>query len=100
MRLLKPNWVSHDGKPIFSIDIHPDGSRFAVGGQGDECGKVSIWNMAPIKNEEDEMNENVPKLLCQMDNHLACVNCVRWSGNGKYLASGGDDNLIMIWQMA
>ena len=26
--------------------------------------------MAPVKNEEDEMNENVPKLLCQMDNHL------------------------------
>ena len=26
--------------------------------------------MAPVKSEEDEMNENVPKLLCQMDNHL------------------------------
>ena len=26
--------------------------------------------MAPVKNEEDEMNENVPKLLCQMDNHF------------------------------
>ena len=22
------------GRPIFSIDIHPDGSRFATGGQG------------------------------------------------------------------
>lgn len=22
------------GKPIFSVDIHPDGSRFATGGQG------------------------------------------------------------------
>jgi hypothetical protein len=22
------------GKPIFSIDIHPDGSKFATGGQG------------------------------------------------------------------
>ena len=37
---------------------------------GDDSGKVTIWNMAPVKNEEDEMNENVPKLLCQMDNHL------------------------------
>lgn len=26
--------------------------------------------MAPVKNEEDEMNESVPKLLCQMDNHF------------------------------
>ena len=31
MRLLKPNWVSHDGNAIFSIDIHPDASRFATG---------------------------------------------------------------------
>ena len=22
------------GKPLFSIDIHPDGTRFATGGQG------------------------------------------------------------------
>jgi hypothetical protein len=57
MKLLKPNWVHHDGKknhlkklylvvgtknkitididnPIFSIDVHPDSSRFATGGQG------------------------------------------------------------------
>ena len=32
------------------------------------------------------------------DLHVACVNCVRWSNNGKYLASAGDDKLIMIWQ--
>lgn len=63
MRLLKPSWVNHDGEqftgsivyvninnfvktlqfsslinltgsPIFSVDLHPDGSRFATGGQG------------------------------------------------------------------
>jgi hypothetical protein len=41
MRVLKPEWVGNDERPIFSIDIHPDGSRFATGGQGDNCGKVS-----------------------------------------------------------
>ncbi|KAK3710137.1 hypothetical protein QZH41_010536, partial [Actinostola sp. cb2023] len=87
-------------RPIFSVDIHPDGSRFATGGQGDDCGKVAIWNMGPLKSKEEETNNEIPRLLCQMDNHLACVNCVRWSNNGKYLASGGDDNLVMIWQMA
>lgn len=53
--------------------------------------------MAPIISEEEEQKENVPKVLCQMDNHLACVNSVRWSSSGKYLASGGDDKVIMIW---
>uniref|UniRef100_A0A673H1L8 Protein HIRA n=1 Tax=Sinocyclocheilus rhinocerous TaxID=307959 RepID=A0A673H1L8_9TELE len=87
-------------KPIFSVDIHPDGTKFATGGQGEDSGKVVIWNMAPVLREEDERNENIPKLLCQMDNHLACVNCVRWSNNGLYLASGGDDKLVMVWKRA
>ncbi|XP_028396728.1 protein HIRA-like [Dendronephthya gigantea] len=98
MRLLKPAWVSQEGKPIYSVDIHPDGSRFVTGGQGDDAGKVVIWNMAPVRSEAQENNKEIPKLLCQMDNHLACVNSVRWSCSGTYLASGGDDKLIMIWQ--
>ncbi|KAG7481063.1 hypothetical protein MATL_G00062620 [Megalops atlanticus] len=100
MKLLKPSWVNHNGKPIFSVDIHPEGTKFATGGQGEDSGKVVIWNMAPVLREEDEKNENIPKMLCHMDNHLACVNCVRWSNNGLYLASGGDDKLVMVWKRA
>uniref|UniRef100_F6WHS8 Protein HIRA n=1 Tax=Ciona intestinalis TaxID=7719 RepID=F6WHS8_CIOIN len=102
MKLFKPPWITHDDKPIFSIDIHPDESRFATGGQGDggSSGKVIIWNMTPVVNQKDEVNDKIPKVLCVMDNHLACVNSVRWSCNGRYLASGGDDRLIMIWQFA
>ena len=50
MKLLKPEWVSHDGSPIFSVAIHPDGSRFATGGQGKDSGVVVIWNMAPVRS--------------------------------------------------
>ncbi|XP_011948801.1 PREDICTED: protein HIRA isoform X4 [Cercocebus atys] len=100
MKLLKPTWVNHNGKPIFSVDIHPDGTKFATGGQGQDSGKVVIWNMSPVLQEDDEKDENIPKMLCQMDNHLACVNCVRWSNSGMYLASGGDDKLIMVWKRA
>ncbi|CAL1534335.1 unnamed protein product [Lymnaea stagnalis] len=98
MRVVKPGWINHDDKPIFSVDIHPDGSRCATGGQGDDYGKIVIWNMEPLRNKSLENDEKVPKMLCQMDNHFACVNCVRWSHSGKFLASGGDDKLIMIWQ--
>uniref|UniRef100_A0A182IV44 Protein HIRA n=1 Tax=Anopheles atroparvus TaxID=41427 RepID=A0A182IV44_ANOAO len=98
MKIFQPSWVHHDEKSIFSIDIHPSGERFATGGQGCDSGRVVIWNMAPVLNEEAEDNKSVPRILCQMDNHLACVNCVRWSGNGIMLASGGDDKLVMIWK--
>lgn len=45
---------------------------------GQDSGKVVIWNMAPVLKEEDEKNENIPKMLCQMDNHLG--NKVGWLG--------------------
>ena len=81
------------------MDIHPDGSRVATGGQGNDSGRVVVWNMAPVLNEALEESENICKVLCQMDNHLACVNSVRWSQNGKYLASAGDDKVIIIWTL-
>lgn len=100
MKLVKPKWITHENdSPIFSIDIHPDGSRFATGGQGLDSGKVVIWNMAPVVCKKAEADENIPKMLCQMDNHEACVNCVRWSHSGRFLASGGDDKLIMVWKI-
>lgn len=102
MKLLKPAWISREGgKPIFSVAIHPDGSRFATGGQGqgNDWGVVSIWNMAPVRSAQSELNDGVPKVLCKMTNHLGCVNCVRWSRDGKWLASGGDDGIVMIWEI-
>ncbi|KAF5276450.1 hypothetical protein FQA39_LY06519 [Lamprigera yunnana] len=100
MRLLKPTWVTHeDNKPIFSVDIHPKGDRFVTGGQGGQGGRVVIWNLAPVLSEVEELNPKIPKMLCQMDNHLSCVNVVRWSCEGHLLASGGDDKLVMIWKL-
>lgn len=34
--------INLEGNPIFSCDVHPDGSRFATGGQGQDCGQVTI----------------------------------------------------------
>ena len=131
MRVIKPEWVNYESnKALYSIDIHPDGTRFATGGQGQDSntssGNVIIWSFEQINDNDlsaknsytnttsrsttnSPTNNNVdsvvpnstdsPKKLCVLDNHLACVNTIRWSRNtGKFLASGGDDRLIMIWQ--
>lgn len=88
----KPDWVSHDGYPIWSIDAHPSGKRFATGG-GDN--KVKVWSLACVIDRSDTS----PQLLCTMTNHIAAVNCVRWSPSGMYLASASDDKSIIIWEM-
>lgn len=46
MKLIIPEWVQHDGKPIFSIDIHPHGTKFAIGGLGNDAGRVTVrWEI-------------------------------------------------------
>lgn len=48
------------GKAIFSVDLHPDGSRFATGGQGqDSSGRVVVWNLKPVVHEKYEEDEKV-----------------------------------------
>ena len=36
------------------------------------------------------------RLLATMRDHFGSVNCVRWAENGRYLASGSDDQAILI----
>ena len=66
MQLLKPSWVSADGHALMSIDVHPDGTRFATGGQGTDCGRVCIWNLKPILDAEAAKDKSVHKLLTQV----------------------------------
>lgn len=51
-----------------------------------------------VFQEDDEKDENIFKMFCQMDNYLVCVNCVWWLNSGMYLVFGGDDKLIMVWK--
>lgn len=40
MKVLKPQYVENEGKPIFSVDIAPCSKKFATGGQGTDSGKI------------------------------------------------------------
>ncbi|CAL5090281.1 unnamed protein product [Urochloa decumbens] len=88
----KPSWIRHEGLQIFSIDIQPGGLRFATGG-GDQ--KVRIWSMKSV-DKNNANNDSSQRLLATMRDHFGSVNCVRWARHGRYLASGSDDQVILI----
>ncbi|KAE9593140.1 putative transcription factor WD40-like family [Lupinus albus] len=88
----KPSWVRHEGMQIFSIDVQPDGFRFVTGG-GDH--KVRIWNMKSVCRDM-ENDESSQRLLATLRDHFGSVNCVRWAKHGRYVASGSDDQVILI----
>lgn len=79
--------------------MHPDGTRFATGGQGNDSGLIVIWNLAPLLSEEARKKDSVPKILCKIDDDLECVNSVRWSKDGITLASAGLDKIIKLWKL-
>jgi protein HIRA/HIR1 len=61
--------------------------------------KVRIWSTRPILNEASEESNKPPKSLCTLSSHSGAVLCVRWAFSGRWLASGSDDTVIMIWDL-
>ncbi|KAM6492560.1 histone transcription regulator 1 [Amanita muscaria] len=104
MHFTKPAWVMHndsaksDQNPkrlsIFSIHVHPDGSRIATGGLDS---KIRIWSTKPILSRSSELSGKPPKALCTLHMHTGPVLTVRWAHSGRWLASGSDDAIVMIW---
>ena len=45
-----------------------------------------------------ETNESTPKLLATLCNHFGSVNCVRWAKHSRHIASGSDDQVILIYE--
>ncbi|KAL8130119.1 hypothetical protein V2J09_019274 [Rumex salicifolius] len=88
----KPSWIKHEGLQIFSIDIQPGGGRFATGG-GDH--KVRIWDMKYVGRDFGK-DDSTQRLLATLRDHFGSVNCVRWAKHGRYIASGSDDQVILI----
>ncbi|VDD90407.1 unnamed protein product [Enterobius vermicularis] len=98
MHISNPSWIRHKGG-VLSVDFHPSGLRLATCGAGNEqsSGLVVIWYVKPIISEKERRDQTCPRILHRIP-FRACVSCVRWSTNGRYLACGGDDKLVVIWE--
>jgi len=47
-------------------------------------------------DKDNANNDSSQRLLATMRDHFGSVNCVRWARHGRYLASGSDDQVILI----
>ncbi|PFH61366.1 hypothetical protein XA68_17544 [Ophiocordyceps unilateralis] len=98
MHIVKPAWLSHSGEQkdfeVYSCHVSPDGKRLATAG-GD--GHVRIWSTEAILGAGDAASK--PRQLCHMSHHLGTIHSVRFSSNGRYLASGADDKLICVYHL-
>ncbi|KAF1915051.1 protein HIR1 [Ampelomyces quisqualis] len=99
MHLIKPHWLTHPGDlkdfEVYSCHVSPDGSRL-VTAAGD--GYVRIWSTEAILNSADPTYTK-PKQLAAVSHHSGTIHAVRFSSNGKYLASGADDKIVCVYAL-
>ncbi|KAF8624744.1 hypothetical protein AX17_007075 [Amanita inopinata Kibby_2008] len=120
-RTLEIRW--HDSKPISTCDFQPmafkkarppagqeqnfaaHAYRLATGGEDNH---VRLWMVypnirPPAMLEKDEAAAvgapRPPRVeyLATLSRHSAAVNVARFSPNGDFIASAGDDGMIIIW---
>eukprot|EP00045_Choanoeca_perplexa_P008481 m.79231 g.79231 ORF g.79231 m.79231 type:complete len:856 (-) comp14511_c0_seq7:831-3398(-) len=91
MKIVKPDWISHEGVPIHSVDISKDGTRLATGGLDT---KIRLWDMKPLRRSQLSPST----CLAELTDHTGGVNCVRWAPRHNILASCSDDHYIFLWQ--
>jgi len=78
------SWSPVESVPT-SLDVHPSEPLVAV---GYEDNKAAI------------INYNTREVLATLDGHSETVTDVKFSPNGKYLATGSIDQTVRIWQVA
>jgi len=62
-------------------------------------GYVRIWSTEAIYNTDNPEFADKPKQLASMSNHSGTIHTVRFSPNGKYLASGADDKIVCVYTL-
>lgn len=84
------------GTPLYSLDIHPNGSRLATSGSDH---KVKIWSLAAALNVKAEANNKTSRLLATLADHGGPVNVIRFSHSGRFLATASDDKVIAVLEL-
>ena len=61
-------------------------------------GHVRVWSTEAIFNAADP-DFPKPKQLASMSYHSGTIHTVRFSSNGRYLASGADDKIVCVYTL-
>ncbi|CAK1600528.1 unnamed protein product [Parnassius mnemosyne] len=95
MKFSIPEISWHNRDPVLSVDFQPkreanDPLRLATGGTDSH---VLIWYISVMNTGSVDL-----EVAADLTRHQKAVNVVRWSPDGKLLASGDDESIIFVWK--
>ncbi|ELP86880.1 protein HIRA, putative [Entamoeba invadens IP1] len=88
---IRPFWVEHRGCPIYSVDASPTMEEIVT------CGGDGCFNLYNTKAFSDSSLQ--PKLKSKTKVSDMSLNVIRYSHDGRYVATGGDDHIVSIWEL-
>src|SRR5262249_20526291 len=100
-----PPFLAHTG-PVYSAAFSPDGEHVATGSYDK---RVLLWRPDDLKSQSFDklLNQAIADTITDqktpfiaLEGHSAGVRSVRFSSDGKLLASGGNDNNVCVWDVA
>jgi protein HIRA/HIR1 len=59
-----------------------------------------VWSTVPLLDAAAEADTSAPKLLATLSEHQGSVLVARFSRSGRLLASGGNDNAVLLYRLA
>lgn len=78
---------------VYGVAFSPDGKRLAAGGaDADGKGLIEIWNV-------EAALQNQPQQPVTLAGHSQLIRTIAFSPDGKRLASGGRDNVVIVWRV-
>ena len=102
----------HHTKAFTCVAVSPDGLRIAA---GDVTGRIMIWHdiqealsMRSLQEVEDSMRLNdeddkpwayVEPPAATVHWHAHAVGCITFSQDGRYLLSGGQEAVLVLWDV-
>jgi serine/threonine protein kinase/WD40 repeat protein len=94
------SFTKHRG-PIYAAKFTPDGGQIATGGYDQ---RVLLWRPENVKPIDVKLRVNdlpdPPAPFRELTGHRGPVRTLAFSPDGKTPASGGQDNQVVIWDVA